>query len=243
VATIPTAGLVNPITDAWTLAPLAMLVDHTGGLVNHQRRRPGTWTVSSELAVEFTPDATELIGSAPETPVMATGTAFGPTVSAPLAMCELTHAGRLVATATVRSVYVAAPDHAVEWPADTGDRDLFPTLSDRLSVEVAESGGTTKTLRQLSDSVVNNSLGIVHGGISAAALELVASAALNDGRPDEPLRTASLRVNYLRQFRGGTRARYEGTAIRVGRTMGVADAKAIGDDGRTALLARVTAYR
>jgi uncharacterized protein (TIGR00369 family) len=146
-----------------------------------------------------------------------------------------------VATATVRSVYIAAPDHTVEWPDDAGAGDLPPTLTERMSVQVAESGGATKTLRQLSDSVVNNMLGIVHGGISAAALELVASAALNTEGTD--LRTGSLRVNYLRQFQGGTHARYEGTAIRVGRTTAVADAQAIGDDGRTALLARLTAYR
>lgn len=241
VASIPTAGLLNPLTGVPTLAPLAMLVDHTGVLVNHLRRPAGTWTVSSELAIEFAPDAGDVIAAAPQTPVLATGTEFGATVSAPLAMCELTHGGRPVATATVRSVYVGAPDHLVGWPADPGEGELLPTLSQRMSVEVAESGGATRTLRQLSDSVVNNSLGVVHGGISAAALELVAAAAVSDGGAE--LRTASLRVNYLRRFQGGAHARYEGTALRVGRTMAVADAQAIGDDGRTALLARVTAYR
>ncbi|ABK72128.1 PaaI family thioesterase [Mycolicibacterium smegmatis] len=242
VASIPAGGLTNPLTGAPTLATLAMLVDHTGGLVNHLRRPPGTWTVSSELAIEFAPEADELIASAPQTPVIATGTEFGPTIWAPLAMCELTHDGRPVATATVRSVYVAAPDHIVEWPADAGEGDLLPTLAERLAVEVAESGGATKTLRQLSNKVLNNSLGVVHGGISASALELVGSAAVNDS--DGPaLRTASLRVNYLRQFFGGAHARYEGAAVRVGRTMAVADAQAVGDDGKTALLARVTAYR
>ncbi|MBU8815175.1 hotdog fold thioesterase [Mycolicibacterium goodii] len=241
VASIPAEGLLNPLTGAPTLAPLAMLVDHTGGLVNHSRRPAGTWTVSSELAIEFAPDAAEIVASAPQIPVVATGSEFGPTISAPLAVCELTVEDRLVATATVRSVYISAPDHTIGWPDDPDEGELLPTLSERLSVEVAESGGATKTLRQLSDPVVNNSLGIVHGGISAAALELVASAAVNDG--EAVLRTASLRVNYLRQFSGGPRARYEGTAIRVGRTMAVADAQAIGDDGKTALLARVTAYR
>jgi uncharacterized protein (TIGR00369 family) len=86
-------------------------------------------------------------------------------------------------------------------------------------------------------------IGIVHGGVSAAALELVASAAVNAGRAEHPLQTASLRVNYLRQFRAGGESRYEGTALRVGRSSGVADAKAIGDDGKVALLARLTAYR
>jgi len=68
----------------------------------------------------------------------------------------------------------------------------------------------------------------VHGGVSAMALELVGSAAINDGRDDEPLNTASLRVNFLRQFRtspDGPESRYEGTALRVGRSSGVAEAE------------------
>jgi acyl-coenzyme A thioesterase PaaI-like protein len=68
---------------------------------------------------------------------------------------------------------------------------------------------------------LNNSLGIVHGGVSAMALKLVGSAAVNDGCEDQPLHTASLRVNFLRKFctfPDGPESRYEGTALRVGRS-------------------------
>ena len=47
VAAIPVRGLVNPLTGIPTVAPLAMLVDHVGGLINHARRAPQEWTVSS----------------------------------------------------------------------------------------------------------------------------------------------------------------------------------------------------
>ena len=77
------------------------------------------------------------------------------------------------------------------------------SLGDWMAVRVAESGGAAKVLVQDPDPVLNNSLGIVHGGVSAMALELVGSAAVNDGRDDQPLHTASLRVNFLRQFRSG----------------------------------------
>src|SRR5436853_151560 len=40
VASIPAAAMINPLTDMPTIATLAMLVDHVGGLVNHHRRRP-----------------------------------------------------------------------------------------------------------------------------------------------------------------------------------------------------------
>jgi len=52
-----------------------------------------------------------------------------------------------------------------------------------------------------------------------------------------------LRVNFLRQFFSSGQSRYVGTALRVGKRSGVADAQAVGADGEVALVARVTAYR
>jgi uncharacterized protein (TIGR00369 family) len=87
----------------------------------------------------------------------------------------------------------------------------------------------------------------VHGGVSAMALELVGSAAVNHAvtqRADgAPLRTGSLRVNFLRPFHCGAESRYVGTALRVGRSTGVAEAQAVGPDGTVAISARLTAYR
>ncbi|MEE6167302.1 MULTISPECIES: PaaI family thioesterase [unclassified Mycolicibacterium] len=244
VASIPIAGLVNPLTGAPTLGPLAMLVDHIGGLANHLRRNPGEWTVTSELAVEFTGIATTVVARAAEQPVTASARPFGPKGPTSMSICELTRGRVPVATATVRSFHIRAPEHFERWPTssdDTETADVPPTLAARLAVDVAEGGGV-KALRQLQDPALNNLIGIVHGGISATALELVASAAVNDGRTQRPLQTASLRVNYLRQFVAGGESRYEATALRVGRSSGVADAKAVGTDGQVALLARLTAY-
>jgi len=80
-------------------------------------------------------------------------------------------------------------------------------------------------------------------------LELVGSAAVDVDRVADTdgaaahFRTASLRVNFLRPFHGGARARYLATPLHVGRSSGVAEAQAIGHDGRVALVARLTAYR
>ncbi|MDT5154181.1 MAG: hypothetical protein QOI01_5914 [Mycobacterium sp.] len=79
--------------------------------------------------------------------------------------------------------------------------------------------------------------------IASSGLEVVAAAAVNHGRVDDPLSTASLRVNFLRQFFAGDESRYVGTALRVGRRSGVAEAQAIGSDGKPAIIARLTAYR
>ncbi|MGZ8748417.1 MAG: PaaI family thioesterase [Mycobacterium sp.] len=246
VASIPAGEMVNPLTGALTIAPLAMLVDHVGGLVNHHRRGDGEWTVSSELSFEVRPDAVDVIGKAPDEPVVATSRPFGAKSDVALGLCELTHRGTTLATATVRSFYISAPGHLAEFP-DGPTGPLPPgTLSERMAVRVAESGGAAKALQQLPDPVLNNSLGIVHGGVSAMALELVASAAINAGRDEHALRTASLRVNFIRQFfstrQGGPESRYVGTALRVGRRSGIGEAQAIGPDGQVAIVARLTAY-
>lgn len=242
VASIPVGGLVNPLTGRSTVAPLAMLVDHIGGLVNHHRREQDEWTVSSELAMELTPDALARIGAAPELPVVGTGRPFGPRTANALSSCELSHGDHLVATATVRSFYIRVPGHLADWPTDPA-AELPPTdLGEKLAVRVAETGGQTKVLQQSSNPVLDNSIGVVHGGVSACALELVASAAVNDGRIDEPLQTASLRVNFVRPFHSGAESRYEGSVLRVGRSSGIGEARAVGDDGTVAIVARLTAY-
>ena len=40
VSSMPLAGLANPLTGAPTVAPLAVLVDHAAGLVNHYLGHP-----------------------------------------------------------------------------------------------------------------------------------------------------------------------------------------------------------
>lgn len=48
VATLPIEGLINPVTGAPSLGPLAVLTDHVAGLLNHHRRNDPEWTVSNE---------------------------------------------------------------------------------------------------------------------------------------------------------------------------------------------------
>jgi uncharacterized protein (TIGR00369 family) len=115
-------------------------------------------------------------------------------------------------------------------------------IADRMAGHV-KPDAVGHVLIQRVDPNLNNEIDIVHGGVAAAGLEFAASAAINEGRSDAPLQTASLRVNFLRPFFAGAESRYEGTALRVGRNTAVGDAQAIGDDGKVALTARITAYR
>jgi uncharacterized protein (TIGR00369 family) len=235
VLAMPMDGFCNPFTSAPTLGPLAILVDAAAGIVNHYRRRPGKWTVSSELSMDLSlGDIGELDG-----PVVATACAFGSLASTSLGICTLTYRGTVIGGGTVRSFFIEADEVVAKQRSETLRRSADTTLADLMAVHV----GSDSVLSQRVDANLNNDIDIVHGGVAACGLELAASAAINRGGSDALLQTASLRVNFLRPFFAGAASRYEGTPLRVGRGSAVGDAQAIGADGKVALTGRVTAYR
>jgi uncharacterized protein (TIGR00369 family) len=237
---MPAANLINPLTGNPTLSPLAVLVDDAGGMVNFYRHGPDEWAVSSELTMEFSPDAMATILARPSTPVLARGHAIGVRGRTSLASCTLTHGTTTIGIGTVRSFFISMTSTDLERRADTSTLASGATLADIADVQPID--GEHYALRQLPNPNLVNDVGSVHGGVGSAGLELVASAAINAGRTDTPLHTGSLRVNFLRPFIAATRSRYVGTALRVGRATAVGEATAIDDDGKVALVARITAY-
>jgi uncharacterized protein (TIGR00369 family) len=239
VSSMPLTGMVNPLTGAPTIGPLAVLVDHAAGLVNHYRKTAEEWTLTSELTLELTPDALDVVANHPDVVAIATARPTGGRGSATaLGCCEITVGDAVIGTGTVRSVYIKrSGEHPTEWPpAVDGAR---PTeLTDIMALDIDDAN----VFRQRENSALNNTLGIVHGGVSATGLELAASAVLNADRTGDLLHSASLRANYLRPLFSGGEARYVATALRIGRRSGVAEAQAVGADGEVALIGRVTAY-
>ena len=199
------------------------------------------WTVSSELTVDLSPDAVDSLLDSPDEPVIASARPLGLAGTPLLSVCTLTHCGAVIGGGTVHTM-----------PLDSGPDGPLPRRDDPLAGHAGASlaelmavdplGDNSSRLHQRPDPMINNLIGIVHGGVSSAGLELVASAAINE-KPDQPMRTASIRVNFLRPFFAGAQSLYEGTALRVGRTSAVADARAVGDDGKVAVIARVTGYQ
>lgn len=243
VASMPLGGMRNPFTDLPTVAGLAILVDDVAGRVNYYRRTAGDWTVSSELTVELSPGAVERLLAAPDEPVVASARPLGPPGATLLSVCTLTHCGTVIGGGTVRTMPLpGGPEEPADRGRDTLARTAETTLADLMAVQALPPEGETYRLRQRPDPMINNLIGIVHGGVSSAGLELAAAAAFNHGQ-DRPLRTASIRVNFLRPFLAGAQSHYESTALRIGRTSAIADATAIGDDGKPAVIARVTGYR
>ncbi|MGB7142101.1 PaaI family thioesterase [Mycobacterium sp.] len=235
---MPMERFRNPFTGTPTVGPLAILVDAAAGIVNHYRRRPGQWTVSSELSMDLSLDGVgDLHG-----PVLATAHALGSLGATSLGICTLTYGGKVIGGGTVRSFFIDADDVVPQYRSETLRRSAETTFADLMAAHVADGDAVT-VLAQRVDRNLNNDIDIVHGGVAAAGLELAASAAINRGQFDGLLQTASVRVNFLRPFFAGADSRYEGTPLRVGRNTAVGDAQSIGDDGKVAITARVTAYR
>ena len=228
----------NPFNGAPTVGPLAILVDAAAGIVNHYRRRPGQWTVSSELSMDLSLDGVGHLDG----PVLATAHASGPLGATSLGICTLTYRGMVIGGGTVRSFFIDAEDVVPQRRSETLRRSAETAFADLIAAHVVDRD-PGPVLAQRVDGNLNNDIDIVHGGVAAAGLELAASAAVNRDRANSLLQTASLRVNFLRPFFAGSASRYQGTPLRVGRNTAVSDAQAIGDDGKVAITARVTAYR
>lgn len=246
-AAMPLRGMANPFTGHSSLAGLAVLVDDVAGRVNYYRYGRGQWTVSSELTVEIIPGATASLAAEPDEPVIASAAPLGPVGPTLLSVCTLTHAGTVIGGGTVHTVPLSGgPGEPIRRGDDPLVRTPDTTLAELMAAVPAPFSDGVYRLRQQPDPMVNNLIGIVHGGVSSAGLEIVASAAVNQGQR-EPLRTGSIRVNFLRPFfagvDGSAESVYEGTALRIGRSSAVGDARAIGPDGKPAVIARVTAYR
>jgi uncharacterized protein (TIGR00369 family) len=232
---MPAAGLVNPFTAAPTLSPLAILVDAAAGRANHLGRDADEWSVTSELSVELSPTHDD-----PDAAVIATAQSLGRHGQTAVSLCTLTQGTSTIGYGTVRSYFISA-ERMVDDHAGEASETAHATLAELMAVRIRSGDDGAPVLMQEPNPAIYNRIGAVHGGIAAAGLELVASAAINADARD--MVTASLRVNYLRPFLGSSESRYLATPLRIGRTSAVADAQAIGRDGKVAAVARITAYR
>jgi uncharacterized protein (TIGR00369 family) len=241
VMSMPIAGMRNPFTGDNTVGPLAILVDSASGMVNHMGRGDDEWSVSSELVLELSPDAGAQASWDGEHPVVAHARLLGARGSSSLSLCTLKCGATTIGGGMVRSYFVPGERVVPANPPETLARTAQTDVSDLMAVEIAPAAGDMPVLLQRADPILNNGVGTVHGGVAAAGLELVASAAINTG--GVLFRTASVRVNFLRPFFASAHSRYEAAPLRIGRGTAVADAQAVNEDGKVALIARVTAYR
>src|ERR1700761_6479088 len=151
--TMSTEKFRNPFAGAPTVGPLAVLVDAAAGIVNHYRRRPGQWTVSSELSMDLSLDGVgDLDG-----PVLATAHALGPLGATSLGICTLTYCGMVIGGGTVRSFFIDADDVVPQYRSETLQRSSDTTFADLMAAHVVDDGPDS-VLAQRVDHNLNNDI-------------------------------------------------------------------------------------
>jgi uncharacterized protein (TIGR00369 family) len=236
VMSMPITDMTNPFSGIPTLSPLAILVDAAAGRANHIGCTADEWTVSSELSLELSPAANDDVRG----PVTATARALDRKGPTSVSLCTLTSGTETIGWGTVRSYFISA-DRIVDDRLDESPEAKAYSLAELMAVQIRSNDQGMSVLMQQPNPAINNRIGAVHGGVATAGLELAAAAAI--AAEGNHMATASIRVNFLRPFMSSEQSHYLATPLRIGRTSAVADAQAIGADGRTAIVARVTAYR
>ena len=229
----------DQITDRhgrFALGGLAVLVDSAFGGENHWRRRPGTWTVTTELRLD-------LLGRpAPEATSLDVRTEFlGDDGNCVLTRGEVVDdTGRTVASGLVKSMEIPGPDGVTEVEAEGWNAKLEPgTLEEVLCLTVGEERDGVVELWIAPEKGLCNPLGNLHGGVFAAAAETAGAAVFPHLRE---VSSASLDVRYPRSVPMEEPVLLRAEAVHSGRSWGVARVSTLDARGRVAAYATVTVY-
>ncbi|WP_051721258.1 MULTISPECIES: PaaI family thioesterase [Actinomycetes] len=240
---LPMDGLSQLSTPDRALGPISFLVDGACGLVNHYKSPPNSFAITSELSFDV---ATDVAASADV--VVARARLVASTASSSLAECSLYAAGAEIGVGTVRSFYVSATATPVERCPETLESTDGVSLAELLRVSISaddtSSGARADAVVvQQADPVLNNYMGIVHGGVIASSMDVAAHSALARMGAGGPLHTASMRISYLRPTTLGGRSRYEARVQHAGRSSGICETTAFDKSGAVSAVARVTCHR
>ena len=119
----------------------------------------------------------------------------------------------------------------------TIDQPITPSpFADSLGIRLYDQGqGRARSVVDV-DALPGNRRGAAHGGLLATLLDVTLAAAVKSAAPDcQMFGTVSLDVHFLRPGSGVLTA--EASALRVGRSIGVAQGTVVDRDGATVAVA------
>lgn len=210
------------------LGSLGVLLDAALGQATINARPDGHWAVTTEMTID-------LLGPLPGEGTLTVQAwpvhAAGATV---LARGELRGpGGDLLGIGTEWGRFIPEVPELDDGPppAPGPDGDAAAVLG--------LSAGPDGVLRMAPSPALGNERGTVHGGVLAAACEIAAVAAL-PGPADNPHRTGSLHVTYLRPADTTELNTVPVEVVHGGRSFGVLRAAVVRPDGKPAATATVT---
>jgi len=213
---------------------IGVLIDNATGYALVTARQPGSWTISTEISIDAFPELLTATSLTARSTVDHADTLGG------FATARVhDERGRLVAIGTQRCRWVpfARTDMSGSGePASTGraSGDLPAMLGATLRTD-----GSDVVLSLTSRHELENPSNIMHGGVSIAAADVVATTALAvEGMP--PLATSSLRVGYTRAVMDGDLVEYRAVTRHRGRGLGIVEVTAsVG--GKTTAIVHIVA--
>ncbi|HTU76130.1 MAG TPA: PaaI family thioesterase [Trebonia sp.] len=232
---------------------LGVLIDNSLGLAMILSRPASLWSVSAQISLD-------LCRTLPSdgSPIIARARNVHASPHAGFAMGTVTdQAGRLLATCRQHGRWVTTmpPGGPVlagqpqgTWPGPEpaqpqaggpagGSRAPAADLAALLGARVQlTEGGARLELDVTGD--VTNPLGNLHGGVTFAACDVVAQAAI--AAAGGPVATASIHVAYPRPVAAGTTPRFDARVIHRGRVLGVVEVRVTVDGDRPCVIATVT---
>ncbi|WP_433781490.1 PaaI family thioesterase [Actinomycetospora sp. CA-101289] len=235
--TMRTAEWMTDPAGAPAAGMLGVLLDDVVGQATLTARPDGGWPVTTELSID-------VVGGLPVNgSVLTAGSRLLAASTRHATACGEVRApgGDVLAVATLSTHYVpGVPDLDGVVPADAPDRPPPGLrLHEVLGATLESTPGHGALLVVPPGPEVGNVAGHGHGGILAALADVVAAAAVADG--GHPLRTASLRVAYLRPAVLEGPVRLRAAVVHRGRATAVTRVDVTGGDGRLCAAATVTA--
>lgn len=227
---------------------LGVLVDNSLAFaLLHDRTYTGKWSVSAEISVDLcapVPADGSLLTARcrkayfGERGGLATGTVTAPDGTL-IAHCAQ-HTRWIESGIRPEDIkaFLAARDQDAGTPASEIVAAGGPgSLADLLDARVkAADGGAVLELPVVRE--LANPLGNLHGGVTFAAVDLAAQAALRS--VGAPVHAQSVRVSYPRPLPPGQTARFEAQVVHRGRSLGLVNVTAGNEAGKPCVVASVT---
>jgi uncharacterized protein (TIGR00369 family) len=224
---------------------IGVLIDDILGFAIMQRRPANLWSVSAEISLD-------LFAALPSdgSPIVARGRHVHTGPQAGFATGTVTDAdGRLLAIGRQHGRWVttipadppsapAPPDRAPSRPGAARPAvSAAPDLATLIGARVQLTEGGAQLELDVTPGVINP-LGNLHGGVTFAACDLVAQAAISAA--GGPVQTASIHVAYPRPIPQGTTPRFDARVIHRGRVLGVIEVRVTLDGVKPCVVATVT---
>lgn len=213
---------------------LALLADHTLGEVPYLLRPPATWSVTTELTLDFVrpvePGEALHAWATPTRMEQGGGLVHGVVTDTDESA---------VALATTRCVFVPAKSEVPLAPvAGVNTRKSATSITEHLGLTRSHTDdGAGVHLDDVSGWV--NDFGILHGGIWACMAEIAGSEAIAAQNP--ALSTAQIHTLYFRSGLPGASVSLEASVVHMGRRFAVAQVSGRTADGTLCTLSTVTA--